>query len=468
MNFTRLILGAALGKRLPILKGELEVQGINAPVLIRRDEYGVPYIQAESEADAFYGLGFCQGQDRSFQIERLVRTARGTLAEIFGPLALPVDRLTVRVGLGRHAAAQFQLLEEGDRGLLGAFAAGINAGVKIGCAKPAPEFSLLKSQPTEIQGADPLGILNFVALILSPWPYKINRLMILREYGPEALQALDGAYPEWLPAAFPVNQPSGVSGLKIAQDIQELAGALGLGTSGGSNSWAVNTSRSATGRPILANDPHLSPTIPSHWYLACLETPDYKLRGAALAGTPFFSLGHNQHAAWGVTGGSADNTDLFLEELDAEGVMVRDGEDYLPLDVTQHTFQVKGQAPFQDTVMSTPRGPIISDVLEGVDLPLSIRSGWMNPRPIQGLFAVHRVSNFQDFRTCWSRWYQAAMNMVYADQSDTIGWQFIGDFPHRKTSHPPYLCLAGTRIWPGSQTASPLRTCPFVRTQRQG
>ena len=80
----------------------------------------------------------------------------------------------------------------------------------------------------------------------------------------------------------------------------------------------MNASRSATGRPILANDPHLSPTIPSHWYLACLETPDYKLRGAALAGTPFFSLGHNQHAAWGVTGGSADNTDLFLEKLDQD------------------------------------------------------------------------------------------------------------------------------------------------------
>jgi penicillin amidase len=417
MKFTRAVLSIILGKRLPILKGTLEVQGISAPVLIRRDSYGIPYIQAKSEADAFYALGFCQGQDRSFQIERLVRTARSTL-------------------LQRRAEEQLALLEGRDQELLKAFAAGINAGVEIGCRRKAPEFSLLRIEPSQIQAADALGILNFVALILSPWPYKINRFMVLREYGSDALKALDGAYPDWLTSAFPVNQPAGPSGKKIAQDIQSLTDVLGFGISGGSNSWAVNASRSATGRPILANDPHLSPTIPSHWYIACLETPEYKLRGATLAGTPFFSIGHNQGAAWGVTGGSADNTDLFLEELDDDGLQVREEIGFQPLEITSHTIQVKGQEPFKDRILNTPRGPIISDVLENVDMTLSIRSGWMQPRPIQGLFEIYRVQNFQDFQKGWLRWYQAAMNMIYADTGDNIGWQFIGDFPDRKSTTP--------------------------------
>ena len=434
MRLTRAILGLILGKRLPIIKGTIEVQGISHPVLIRRDKYGIPFIQADSEADAFYALGFCQGQDRAFQIERLVRTVRGTLSEIFGPFTLSVDRLTARVGLFHQAAAQLQLLEAYDQGLLEAFAVGVNAGMEIGCRGKAPEFKLLGVNPSEIQTADPLGILNFVALVLSPWPYKINRLMVLRECGLESLWTLDGAYPEWIPAAIPVGQPSGPGSSKIPKDLQRIANTLGWGTSGGSNSWAVNASRSATGRPLLANDPHLSPTIPSHWYLACLETPDYKLRGAALAGTPFFSLGHNEHAAWGVTGGSADNTDLFLEELDEAGHEFRDQGEFLPLEIKPHTIRVKDQEPFEDQILSTPRGPIISDVLEDVDLTLSLRAPWMEPHSIQGLFEVYRARSFPEFRTLWSGWYQAAMNMVYADTSDTIGWQFIGDIPVRKTT----------------------------------
>ena len=434
MNITQTILSAALGKRLPITSGEIQVKGISDLILIRWDDYGIPYIKAKSEVDAFYALGFCQGQDRSFQIECLVRTTRGTLSEIFGPLTLSVDQLAARVGLYRRAAEQLALLEEYDQLLLEGFAAGVNAGVRIGCRGKAPEFSLLKTNPSQIQGPDSLGILNFVALILSPWAYKINRLMVLREHGPGVFESLIGAYPDWLPATIPIGGSAGPSREKITRDIQYLAGTLGLGTSGGSNSWAVNASRSASNRPLLASDPHLSPTIPTHWYLACLETPDYKLRGATLAGTPFFSVGHNQHAAWGVTGGSADNTDLFLEELDDGGTRVRDGEGFQPLEITHHPIQVKGQAPFEDRILITPRGPIISDVLQDVDLTLSIRAGWMQPRPIQGLFEIYRVDNFQDFREGWSKWYQAAMNMVYADSADNIGWQFVGDIPQRKTS----------------------------------
>lgn len=432
MSVTRAILGALLGRRLPYTSGNLEAPGISGPVVIRRDRSGIPYVQAESEQDGFYALGFCQGQDRSFQIERLTRITRGTLSEIFGPVTLPIDRLTARVGLYRHAAEQLALLEEHDQNLLEAFAAGINAGVQVGCRKYAPEFALLGSTPGQISGADPLAILNFVALILSPWPYKINRLMVLRECGPDALQNLDGGYAGWIPATVPVGVPSQASPGKISSALQHLAGALGLGPAGGSNSWAVNASRTRTGRPLLANDPHLSPTIPPHWYLVCLETPEYKIRGALLAGTPFFSLGHNRHAAWGVTGGSADNADLFLEELDDEGLRFREGEDYRALQVTPLTIRVKGGEDFQDEIRRTPRGPIVSDTFEDLDLTLSLRTPWMDPRPLKNLFATNRVENFQDFRESWSRWYQASLNMVYADRDDTIGWQFIGDIPLRK------------------------------------
>ncbi|MFO8036229.1 MAG: penicillin acylase family protein [Anaerolineales bacterium] len=427
MNAFRTLAGRILGKRLPVTSGTLTAQGISQPVAIHRDNYGVPYIKAETERDALYALGFCQGQDRAFQIEHLLRITRHTLSELIGSQGIPVDRLSARIGFHRAAANQFEQVNSEDKDMLGAFAAGVNAGVHIGCPKPAHEFALLRAQPTPFEPSDVLSILNLFAFSLSSWPNKINRYIILQEYGLDAVQALETPYPEWLPASRPVGIPSGSNQLPLAEDIRLMTNLFG--PRGASNNWTVDSSRTRTGRPLLANDPHLGPSIPPPWYLTHLQTPSWTVAGASLAGTPFITTGHNQVAAWGVTAGSVDNVALYIEDLKEDSHLVREGDRFVPCDILPQKFHVKGEETIEDKILITPRGPIFSDVLDQVKATLSMQATWMKPHPFRGMFDIYRVQDFEAFQQAWANWYNASLNMVYADASDNIGWQLIGEVP---------------------------------------
>lgn len=430
MSILRTLSELTFGKRLPVTAGELTVSGLSKPVVIRRDNYGVPYINAKTERDAIYALGFCQGQDRAFQIEHLLRITRHTLSELIGPQGISVDRLSARIGFHRAAQKQFNQVKPEDKELLTAFATGIKEGMSIGCRKVAHEFTLLHTQPTPFEAADVLSILNLVAFSLSSWPNKINRYIILQRFGPDVVQALEGIYPEWLPATQPVGDPSGSNQDAVAEDLAQRSHVFG--PKGASNNWAVDSSRTATRRPLLANDPHLGPSIPSPWYLAHLRAPNLCVAGASLTGTPFITTGHNEFTAWGVTAGGVDNVDLFIEELKGDDHLVREGERYVPCKVIPQKIPVKGKDALEDEVLITNRGPIFSDVLDQVDITLSMQATWMTPRTFSGLFDIHRARNFEEFQQAWANWYNASLNVVYADSSDNIGWQLIGEVPQRQ------------------------------------
>jgi penicillin amidase len=198
-----------------------------------------------------------------------------------------------------------------------------------------------------------------------------------------------------------------------------------------------------------------------------MSTPDYQIRGATLAGTPFFSIGHNQHIAWGMTGGSSDNTDLYLEELNSARTMFREGDSFQPLQITHRTIRIKGQESFQDQILITPRGPIISDVLDDLDLDLSFKAAWAQPQPMKKMFSIYQAKNFEEFRNTWSRWYQATLNMVYADEGDTIGWQFIGHIPDRKRNHTiPVPSWDPDFLWKSDQIA--FQDMPYIKNPELG
>ena len=429
MNLARRLLRVLLGRRLPITSGELRVAGISRPVLIRRDRFGVPYVEAETDDDAWYGLGFCQGQDRAFQIEMLKRTARGTLAERVGPAALPLDQLSRRIGFHHAARGEMELLDPEIQRMITAFARGITDGACLGSRKPAHEFALLRARPTACEALDILAFSKYVAFGLSTWTGKLARLSLLQRDGPEALQALDASYAPWLPVSHPVAAPAGPALDRLGEDLARLASLVGTG--GASNAWAVASSRTATGRPILANDPHLAPSIPPPWYLAHVRTPEWALAGAFFVGTPLLGAGHNGMAAWGTTAGMADNLDLYVEELGDDGRSVRDGKQFMFCEVRRETIRVKGQEPVEEEVLVTPRGPIISDVLEGELGAISMRATWMAPGLTRGLLQVSRAASFEEFRGAMAHWPASSLGLVYADTSDTIGWQLIGLVPQR-------------------------------------
>ena len=431
MNIPRLLFRLLLGRRLPITSGTLEVPSITGSVLIRRDRHGIPYVEAEGDEDAWYGLGFCQGQDRAFQLEGLLRIERGTLAELVGVEALPVDRLSRRIGFRHAAERQLEALDNETLGVLEAFARGVTDGARIGCRRPAHEFSLLRAKPTPYRAADVLGIIKLTSFMLaSNWDVELARLKILTEDGPEALMALDPTYPEWLPVSAPPGTlASGVVD-RLADDLAVFSATVGLG--GGSNNWALAPSRTGTGRAILANDPHLPPTLPPHWYLAHVRTPEWAVAGASSIGAPGFSVGHNDTAAWGVTAGLVDNTDLFIEEIGPDGRSIREGNQFVPCEVRLEVIQAKGGATLEEEVLVTPRGPIIGPALEGEVGAISLRAIWLDPRPAKGIIQSHRACTFEEFRRGWEQWQAPSLNMVYADTSGTIAWQLVGEAPRRR------------------------------------
>lgn len=430
MNIPKLIFRFLLGRRLPIATGKLEISGIKRTVLIRRDRYGIAYVEAEGEEDAWYGLGFCHGQDRAFQLEGLLRNVRGTLAELVGPAALPLDRLSRRIGFCHASELRLEHLDDEIRQMLEAYAQGVTDGAKVGCRQVAHEFALLRAQPTPYRAADVLGVLQFISFSLaSNWDSELARLKILTADGPEALAALDPAYPEWLPVTCPPGTIAGRVVDRLADDLAIFTATIGLG--GGSNNWAIAPSRTATGRAILANDPHLPPILPPYWYLAHLRTPEWAVAGASFVGSPTFPAGNNDTAAWGVTNGFVDNTDLFIEEIGPDGCSVREGDGFVPCETRRETIHVKGGDPVEEKVLITPRGPIIGPALEGEVGAISLRATWLNPRPMNGLFQIHRARSFEELRRTFEQWPAVSLNTVYADTSGTVGWQLGGEAPQR-------------------------------------
>jgi penicillin G amidase len=432
VNLARLIFGLVLGRRLPVTRGSVSVPGLHAPVRIDRDRWGVPSITAANEEDGWFGLGFCQGQDRTFQLEAMLRVIRGTLSELVGPDALPIDRFSRRIGFRRAAAKQVAVLDERGRRQMSGFARGVTAGAAGGLRRVPHEFALLRSTPTPWTLEDAVGVLSLQSFSLaSNWDSEMARLRVLSSDGPEALRALDPTYAEWQGVASP---PGTKAGPAIDRLAGEMSAFMAVAGKGASNNWAVNARRTRAGRPLLANDPHLPPTLPPHWYLARLATPDWTVTGAAFAGAPAFPAAHNGYAAWGVTVGLVDNTDLYLEQVSPDGHSVREAAGWVSCEVVEEAITIKGRKePERLAVLVTPRGPVIGPALDGEAEAISIQAMWLEPRPLKGLLDVHRCRSFEQFHRVWEQWPALSLNMVYADAGDTIGWQLTGTAPVRRS-----------------------------------
>ncbi len=430
MDPKRLLLRLALGARLPKTDPTVRVSGLDAGVTIRRDRFGIPHIDATSEMDAWFGLGFCQAQDRAFQLELRLRTVRGTLAALVGEQGLAVDRLSRRIGFLEASQRQLPILAEDIRQQIEAFASGMNAAHAAGLSSRPHEFVLLRSRPTRWQSSDVVGMGKLMSfLLIGNWDVELARLKILIEDGPDVLADLNPVYPGEHPVSLPPGASAGPAIDRLSEDMAALITFAGYG--GGSNNWAIAAAHTRSGRPILANDPHLDPALPPHWYLAHLETPEWAAAGAALIGSPAIGAGHNGFAAWGITAGLADTTDLFLEQVGSDGQSVRHDDVFEPCEVRRETIEIRGKAAVTEEVLVTPRGPIISPALEG-DFPvLSLRAVWLDAKPARGFLTVHKAQTLEAFRLELEQWPFLSQNVAYADADGNIAWQLTGDVPVR-------------------------------------
>jgi penicillin amidase len=480
MSVSHLLLRAVLGRRLPVTAGELRVQGVSAPITIRRDKFGVPHIDAASDVDAAFAVGFCQGQDRGGQLEILLRSAGGRLCEWVGPLALKADRISRRIGFRRAAELQVAALHPHVRAQLEAFAAGVTAGMTTGLSSKPHEFAILGGDPTPWQVADVLALLKLQSFSLpSNWDVELARLRIALADGPAALEALDpvGAVSQLSLTEF--DQADGHTATLVrdraaasaalealVSDLSALQEYLPRG--GGSNNWVIAGSRTQSGKPIVASDPHLAPNAPPPWYLSHVRTPEWEAVGASLVGTPGYAIGHNGFAAWGVTAGLTDNTDLFVETLGSDRTSVRaaDGS-HTACPRVREVIRVKGQADVVEDVLVTPRGPVISSAIENMPLALSLRAVWLDPLPIKGFLAVQRSRSFEEFRSHFDEWPLMPLNIVYGDESGETAYFLIGQLPTR-TGGAGVTPRPADRPDSGWSGLKPFEEMPLVRNPQQG
>ena len=183
---------------------------------------------------------------------------------------------------------------------------------------------------------------------------------------------------------------------------------------------------------MLANDPHLAPAVPPHWYLARMQSPGWAVAGAALPGTPAIAVGHNGNCAWGVTAGLTDNTDLFLERIGTDGRSVLEDGEYVQCETRREEIRVRGAKPVEEEVLVTSRGPIISPALDGELGAVSMRAVWLDALPVRGFLGTQEAKTFEEFRAPFADWPILPLNLVYADTHGNVGYQLVGQAPRRR------------------------------------
>jgi penicillin amidase len=422
---------------LPQTAGRLVLAGPQAEIRIKRDADGVPTIIAQSDADAAFGLGYAHAQDRLFQMELMRRTGAGRLAEIFGKEALPIDKEIRVLGLYRAAAAAIPFLSPAVDRALAAYATGVNAFLASHRGALPPEFLLLRFRPQPWREADSLVFGKLMDLQLEG----NFRGELLRASMAKTISAADLAF---LFPEYPRDGPTTLSALmpyyrRLA--LGRLYAALPplVGPIYESNNWVVDGRHSKSGKPLLANDPHLPLAAPGLWYLARLDTPQGEIAGATSPGGPFVLIGHNDHVAWGFTTTTSDVEDLFVEKIDpANPDRYLTPQGSAPFSVRHETIRVRGAAPVDLAVRATRHGPVLSDVLQpgaadpGTVLALAATFLVPDDRSAQAFWEIDRAVDWPSFRAAFEDFVGPPQDVVFADRSGTIGFIAAGLVPIRK------------------------------------
>jgi len=469
-----------LRRSLPQIDGSVTVAGLSAPIEIVRDADAIPHIVAANKLDGLFGLGYAHAQDRLWQMEFQRRIGHGRLSEVLGAATLPQDRFLRTVGFGRAARAAWASTPEWARRQVNAYVAGVNAFIAThhGAGLP-PEFTLLRFEPEPWTPEDVVVWVKMMAWDLSgnysfellrrdlikavgedrmaqlmP-PYPVQGLSILTGSGGsdgsggpggsgsgKAAQRSSLPHPPYPPSSWSAALSSSLAtGDPLVRDFLTGAHSEGLG----SNNWVVDGTMTASGKPLLANDPHLGTRLPSTWYLAHISAGDFEVIGGTFPGTPAIALGRNRFIAWGATNVAADVEDLFRERLDADGTHAEFRGVQEPIAVIPETIVIKGAPSVTLTVRVTRHGPLVSDAINAANAeskatpkpppiePLAFR--WTaldaDDSTLAAFLKVNEARNWTEFTDALRGYVVPSQNFVYADVNGHIGYYAPGRIPLR-------------------------------------
>ncbi|MHC8405225.1 penicillin acylase family protein [Pseudomonas sp. TMB3-21] len=454
------VLAAGVGwyvySKQPTRQGMVELQHLQGSVTVRYDERGVPHIRAENEPDMYRALGYVHAQDRLFQMEILRRLARGELAEVLGPKLLDTDKLMRSLRIRERAETYLANLDKQSPTFIAmqAYLDGINQ-YQDSHAKPA-EFNALGISKRPFTAQDTISIAGYMAYSFAA-AFRTEPLLtyVRDQLGPEYLNVFDL---EWQPNGVLAKHPgSTVRHLANVdwQDLNALARLSeqvladnGLPQFEGSNAWVVAGSRTKSGKPLLAGDPHIRFSAPSVWYEAQLSAPGFDLYGHYQALMPFASLGLNSHFGWSITMFQNDDLDLIAEKVNPDNPnQVWYRGNWVDMVTTEQQIAVKGQAPVTLVLRQSPHGPIVNDALgkNAGKTPIAMWWGFLESQnPIlEGFYQLNRADTLAKARSAAAKVQAPGLNIVWANAKGDIGWWAAAQLPKRPAGVRPWFILDG-------------------------
>ncbi|MGE5153915.1 MAG: penicillin acylase family protein [Bdellovibrio bacteriovorus] len=442
----------------PGYSGEVTLAGLQAPARVRVGPHGVPTVRADTLPDLLFAQGYLVARERMWQMDLMRRVAGGRLAEVLGPEALAMDRLFRTLGLNASARRALADLEAPHREMLAAYAQGVNAYRERVTWRLPIEYRIAGFEPAPWAPEDSLLIGAFMAWTLS---YNLREeltfLRVASRVGPERARELFPPDPQLPPPAVSPDLPTDLfaAGTDLADGLAALLegpGRWGLPVPGAaSNGWALTGRRSADGSALLANDPHLAPSMPGIWYELELIGPGLHVAGLSLPGIPLVMIGHNADLAWGFTTAMADTQDLFVERptVDGQGV-VRANGGVEAIETRVQRIDVRGAEAVELAVRSTSNGVILNDLLiphprgagsrgdqlflPAVDSPYLLALRQVTDLPDRSFAAVdrlNRAATLEEARTAILGFRQASQNLMLAHRDGGIAWQVSGLLPRR-------------------------------------
>ncbi|THF86029.1 penicillin acylase family protein [Deinococcus sp. KSM4-11] len=421
------------------VSGTLDVPGVSSSVTVTRDQWGVPHIRAATDEDALFALGFVHWQERAWQMEFQRRVAQGRLSEVLGAAALPQDKFLRTWGFQRAAESALPALQPRTRQLVSAYTAGVNAAMRQG--KIAPEFRILGFTPAAWTDVDSLSWSKLMAYDLGGnMDDEVLGSRVVKRLGTSGLAQVTAPYPKGAPTILSADEvghenpvPARTSGgvllpneaLSALREHLAAARALGLQPvpGKGSNDWVVAGTRTASGRPILADDPHLALTSPMLWYLADVQGNTLHAIGASIPGLPGIVIGRNDRVAWGVTNVNPDVQDLYVEPAGVK------------LTSRTEVIRVKGAPDVSLVVQESAHGPIVSGAgAAGVGERVALKWTALQPgdTTMDAFLNLNYARSWTDFTAALSRYVAPSQNFVYADVDGNTGYYAPGRVPVRR------------------------------------
>ena len=445
------------------ISGKRSIKSLGDSVEVTFDEADIPHIKAKSQADAYFALGYLHASERSWQLETNRRIASGRLSEILGNDTVKIDRFVRTLGVKRAAERQFDRYPVSIKRLLQAYADGINAGnAQLGWALPV-EYFLTGSKPGHWSPTDSVAWMLMMAYDLGGnWSKELQRLELSQFLNTKQVWEIVPPYVEGelvsdvdfskmyrdikvfhpSPGAAE-GRPQNLPATELTQ-LEQMGARDGIG----SNNWALSGKLSSTGKPLLANDPHLGLSTPAIWYFAHLEAPDLNVMGATLPGVPAVVLGRTDKFAWSATNTGPDVQDLYIEQIDPKNpAMYRGPDGPLPFKVRQEIIDIKGAPSLTFIVKETRHGPVISDAnarakraIDTEHYALALR--WtaldIENQSVVGLLEMNRSANLDEFKQALRKNYAPMQNVVMADTEGNIAYQAAGMAPKRILHHGLY------------------------------